>query len=421
MRQSQLFSKTRREAPADELSKNAQLLIRAGYIHKEMAGVYSFLPLGLRVLNKVVGVIREEMNSLGAIELYLSALQDRKVWEATDRWNEKKVPVWFKTTLQSGSQLGLGFTHEEPITRLMKDHIRSFRDLPVYAYQFQTKFRNEERAKSGVMRCREFLMKDLYSFAEDTKSHDEFYEKVKQAYTSIFSRLGIGEETMLTYASGGSFSKYSHEFQTLTTAGEDQIHVCEKCHVAVNEEIIREQSQCPLCGNKKLKKKISAEVGNIFSLGTKFSEALKLQFVDRAGETRPVVMGSYGIGPGRLLGTIAELRSDEKGLVWPEIIAPFAVHLVSLAGKDEKVIQTTDNMYANLLQRGIEVLYDDRDLSAGEKLKDSDLVGIPYRLVVSDRTLHERAVEVKPRTAGSAFLMPEKDAASGKFLTSSTQ
>jgi len=228
MKQSHLFTRTRREAPKDEVSKNADLLIRAGFISKDMAGVYSFLPLGLRTLNKIVNVIREEMNSIGGQELQLTALQDKKAWETTDRWDDRNVDIWFKTHLKNDTELGLGFTHEEPLTVLMREHIRSFRDLPVLAYQFQTKFRNEARAKSGILRGREFLMKDLYSFSIDEAEHMKIYENAKQAYRRIFDRLGIGGETYVTFASGGSFAKYSHEFQTLSEAGEDVIYVHEE-------------------------------------------------------------------------------------------------------------------------------------------------------------------------------------------------
>lgn len=284
MRFNELFTRTRREAPKDETSKNAKLLIRGGFIHKEMAGVYSYLPLGLKVLNKINGIIRKEMNALGGQEVYLTALQDKATWQKTNRWDDSVVDNWFKTKLKSGTELGLGFTHEEPIAAMIKEYIQSFRDLPVYPYQFQVKFRNEERAKSGIIRCREFLMKDLYSFSADEKSHRQFYEKVKMAYLSIFKRCGLGDVTYLTFASGGTFSKYSHEFQTVSDAGEDIINLCRKCDIAVNEDIIADQPGCPECGNKKLEKLKATEVGNIFSQGTRFSEPLGLGYKDENGK-----------------------------------------------------------------------------------------------------------------------------------------
>lgn len=414
MKQTNLFTKTRREAPKDEVSKNAQLLIRAGFINKEMAGVYSFLPLGLRVLNKVIGIIREEMNSIGGQEVQLTALQEKKTWEATGRWSDEVVDNWFKTKLKNGSESGLAFTHEEPLTALMRDHIRSFRDLPLAIYQFQTKFRNEERAKSGIMRCREFLMKDLYSFNLDSETHNQFYEKAKKAYIRIFDRVGLGNETYVTFASGGSFSKYSHEFQTITEAGEDTIYVDEKKKIAINKEVLNPSTGVGAgdevladlgISRSDLAEKRAVEVGNIFSLGTKFSEALGLNYKDKEGKVTPVIMGSYGIGPARVMGTVAEIWSDEKGLVWPESIAPFAVHLVALFNESGTVKRSADELYQKLLAKGVEVLYDDRDATAGEKFGDSELIGIPMRYVISEKTLKEDSVEVKDRRTGKEELM----------------
>jgi prolyl-tRNA synthetase len=402
MKQSLLFTKTRKDAPKDEVSKNAQLLIRAGFIHKEMAGVYSFLPLGLRVMNKIVQVIRDEMNAIGGQELFLTSLQDKKVWETSGRWDDTVVDNWFKTKLKNDTELGLAFTHEEPLTKMMTEYIRSFRDLPVYPYQFQTKFRNEARAKSGIMRGREFLMKDLYSFTKDEKAHNDFYEKAKQAYVNIFNKIGLGDSTYITFASGGSFSKYSHEFQTLTEAGEDSIFVDEKKKIAINKEVLNDEVLKDLGVNKAdLVEKKAVEVGNIFSLGTKFSDAFELTYSDEEGKKKPVIMGSYGIGPGRVMGTVAEVLSDEKGLVWPEAIAPFAVHLISLGNVKEKA----DALYERLTKKGVEVLYDDRDARAGEKFADSDLIGIPKRIVISEKTLESDSVEVKDRRTGKVEII----------------
>jgi len=299
MRQSQLFTRVSRQVPKDEVSKNAQLLIRAGFIHKEMAGVYSFLPLGLRVLNKVIGVIREEMDAIGGQELSLTALQEKALWEKTDRWDDRKVDVWFKTVLKNGTELGLGSTHEEPVTRLMTQYVNSYRDLPLLAYQFQTKFRNEMRAKSGIMRVREFIMKDLYSFARTEEEHAELYASVRAAYLRIFERVGLGKSTYATFASGGIFSKYSEEFQTVSEAGEDLIYVDEVSGRALNKEVFTDEVLADL-GMKReaLVEKKSIEVGNIFTLGTRFSNPLGLKFRDEHGEERPVLMGCYGIGPG---------------------------------------------------------------------------------------------------------------------------
>ncbi|HTK33606.1 MAG TPA: aminoacyl--tRNA ligase-related protein [Candidatus Paceibacterota bacterium] len=410
MKQTHLFTKTRREAPKDEVAKNAQLLIRAGYINKEMAGVYSYLPLGLRVLNKIVGIIREEMNAIGGQEVSLTALQDKKVWEATNRWSDEVVDNWFKTELKNGTELGLGFTHEEPLTELMKGHIRSFRDLPIAAYQFQTKFRNEARAKSGIMRGREFLMKDLYSFNLDEAAHADFYEKAKQAYVRIFDRVGLGAQTYVTFASGGSFSKYSHEFQTVTEAGEDLIYIHEGKKIAVNKEVLNDEVLTDL-GIKRedLVEKKAVEVGNIFSLSTRFSDALGLVYSNTEGKPVPVVMGSYGIGPGRLMGTIVETYGDEKGLVWPVAVAPFAVHLVALFDKEGKVKVAADDLYEKLTVKGVEVLYDDRDATAGEKFGDSDLIGIPMRYTISAKTVAEDSIEKKDRLTGKVEMVKLSD------------
>ncbi len=410
MRQSQLFTKTRKEAPKDEVAKNAELLIRAGYIHKEMAGVYSYLPLGLRTLNKIVGIIREEMNAIGGQELFLTTLQDPEVWKKSGRWSDEVVDNWFKTEIKTGGEAGLGFTHEEPIARLMKEHIHSYRDLPKFVYQFQTKFRNEERAKSGILRTREFLMKDLYSFSRDEREHGEAYEKVKSAYQQIFNRAGIGEQTFLTFASGGSFSKYSHEFQTVSEAGEDTIFVDEKKKLAVNKEVLLPEVLKELgVKQEELVEKKAIEVANIFSQGTRFSEPLGLSFKDEAGKDSPIIMGAYGIGPGRLMGAIVELFADKAGLVWPESVAPFQVHLVSLASADGETKKAADELYEKLEVSGVEVLYDDRDARAGEKFADSDLLGLPIRLVISDKTVKVDKVEFKRRTEEKSELLSETE------------
>lgn len=401
MRQSQLFTKTRREAPSDEVSKNAQLLIRAGFVHKEMAGVYSFLPLGLQVLNKVIQIIREEMNHIGGQEMMMTTLQDPEVWKKTDRWSDEKIDVWFKTALKSGSELGLAPTHEEPLTNIMKGYIASYRDLPRYAYQFQTKFRNELRAKSGIMRSREFVMKDLYSFSRDEAEFKKFYEACAEAYLKIFARVGLGDRTYRTFASGGSFSKFSDEFQTVSPAGEDIIYVHEGRKLAVNKEVYDDATLSELGLRKEdLREEKAIEVGNIFPLGTRFSDALGLTYKNESGESVPVVMGSYGIGPARLMGTVVESLSDDKGIVWPEEIAPFDVHLVQL-GADTEVQAEADEMYRSLTAAGVDVLWDDRDARAGEKFADSDLMGIPLRIVVSQKSLAEGAFECVERRSGT--------------------
>jgi prolyl-tRNA synthetase len=402
MRQSALFAKTSKFSPADEVSKNAALLIRAGYVHKELAGVYSYLPLGLRTLEKIIAVIRQEMNAIGGNEILMPALQDKQLWQKTDRWDDAKVDNWFKTEFKSGGETGLGITHEEPVTNMMRNHIASYRDLPRAVYQFQTKFRNELRAKSGVMRGKEFLMKDLYSFARNEEEHQTFYATAREAYLRIFRRLGLGDRTYVTFASGGIFSRFSEEFQTVSEAGEDLIYVDERKSIALNKEVLSEETLRELgVAQQDLVEKKAIEVGNIFHLGTKFSESLGLTYQDEEGNMRPVVMGCYGIGPTRLLGTIVEVFADEKGLVWPEAVAPFRIHLLSLGANS-----TADQYYRELSAAGLEVLYDDREATPGEKFSESDLLGIPCRIVIGRKGVERGVAEIKNRTATEGREVP---------------
>ena len=393
MRQTQLFTRTIKELPKDETSYNAQTLIRAGFIDKLAAGVYSFLPLGWRVMNKIREIIREEMFEIDGQEINMPALAPKENWEASGRY--ESLDILFKTIGSDEREYVLNPTHEEVVTPLASKFIFSYRELPFAVFQIQTKFRNEKRAKAGLLRGREFLMKDLYSFHVDQADLDAYYDRAIQAYKNIFARLGLGDKTYLTYASGGSFSKYSHEFQTLTEAGEDLIYACPHCKVAVNKEIIDEQNTCPECGENKLIEKKAVEVGNIFKLVTKFSEAFNLQYQTAEGSKKPVIMGCYGIGLSRILGTIVEACHDEKGIIWPETVAPFKVHLLSLNENEE-----ADKIYEALKNAGIEVLYDDRDLAAGEKFVDADLIGCPYRLVISKKTLAQQSGEIKNRQTG---------------------
>ncbi|MFA5754376.1 MAG: aminoacyl--tRNA ligase-related protein [Patescibacteria group bacterium] len=398
MRQSQLFTRTVKELPKDETSYNAQVLIRAGFIDKVAAGVYSYLPLGWRVLDKIKNIIREEMLSVSGQEINMSVFAPRENWQATGRWDS--LDVLFKIAASDKKEYALNPTHEELVTPLAKKFIYSYRELPLAVFQIQTKFRNEKRAKAGLLRGREFWMKDLYSFHASQEDLDNYYETVIAAYQRIFSRVGLGDKTYLTYASGGTFAKYSHEFQTIIPAGEDTIYVCEACRMAVNKEIIAEQKTCPKCGRDKLVETRGTEVANIFKLGTKYSAPFDLKYTDQNGELQPVIMGCYGLGPSRVMGTIVELCHDDKGLIWPEEVAPFKVHLLSLNEKE-----ATDKIYDNLVGRGIEVLYDDRDLSAGEKFADADLIGCPYRVLVSAKTLAADSVELKGRQASASELV----------------
>lgn len=410
MKQSYLFTKTQKESPADEVSLNAELLIKAGFINKEMSGVYSYLPLGLRVIKKIENIIREEMNGIGGVEMKTSVFQNKEVWEKSGRWNDDVVDNWFKTKLKNGGEIGLSFTNEEAYANILKQYISSYKDLPAYPYDFKEIFRNEVRSKSGVLRGREFYWKALYSFSRDEEEHNIFYEKAKEAYKNIFKKVGIGHITYVTFASGGTFSKYSHEFQTITGAGEDTIYLDENSGIAINKEIYNDE-ELNLLGLKKeeLVEKRSIEVGNIFSLGTKFTEPFDLKYKNANGEEKLAVMGSYGIGLGRLMGTIVEALSDDKGIVWPETVAPFSVHLLSL-GKEKEIIEESNRLYEILLNKGIEVLFDDReDISAGEKFADADLIGIPYRVVVSKRSIQEGGYEVKKRIEQSGKIVKEDE------------
>jgi prolyl-tRNA synthetase len=405
MRQSQLFTKTLKDAPKDEESTNAKLLIRAGFVHKEMAGVYTFLPLGLRVLKNIENIIREEMNRVGGQELFMPALHPKENWKQTGRWDSLNTLFRF-TSYYTKQEYVLGPTHEEIIVPLAKTFLSSYRDLPKHVYQIQNKFRDEKRAKSGILRSREFLMKDLYSFHIDEADLDAYYERMKDSYKRIFEKVGIGHVTHLTFASGGTFSKYSHEFQTITEAGEDTIYLCEKCDVAVNEEIIKDQPVCPECKNKNLKQEKAVEVGNIFKLGTKYSEPFHLSYKDEKGKEHLVVMGCYGIGLNRLMGVIAEVFHDEKGILWPRAVAPALVHLVSLQGGEKKA----EELYKDLQEKGVVVLYDDRqDSSPGEKFTDADLIGIPLRIVVSAKALSVGKVGIKKRNEEQERLLSEKE------------
>jgi prolyl-tRNA synthetase len=406
MLQSELFTKTLREAPKDEESVNAKLLIRGGYIHKEMAGAYAYLHLGLRVLEKIKQIVREEMNAIGGQEMIMTSLQRKELWEKTDRWDDKKVDIWFKSHLKSGAEVGLAWSHEEPITEMMKEYISSYRDLPRYVYQFQTKLRNELRAKSGIMRGREFLMKDLYSYSISEEEHQKFYDAVAKAYMRVFERVGLGDKTYFTFASGGAFTQFSHEFQTLVESGEDTIYLHREKKIAINKEVLTEEVMKQL-GVKRdeLEEVTAAEVGNIFSFGSTKSDQLGLYFKDESGVQKPVILGSYGIGVTRLMGTIVELCHDDKGIIWPKSVAPYDLHLVNIA-QDQK---QADEIYKTLQKKNYSVLYDQRDATPGQKFADSDLIGIPTRILVSDKTLKEESVEIKERNSGKTHIVKIKD------------
>ena len=400
MLQSQLFTKTTKNAPQDETSFNAQMLIKAGFIDKLFAGTYSMLPLGLRVLKNIEEIIREEIDAIGGQEIHMPALHPLENYKTTGRDN---IDVLFHTQLQNESKLVLGQSHEEVITPLIKKYILSYKDLPKSIYQFQTKFRNELRAKSGIMRGREFLMKDLYSFHATDDDLNKYYKAAQKAYFKIFSRCGVLDHTYFTFASGGTFSKYSHEFQAICEAGEDTIFVCEKCSLAINKEIIKEQSTCPHCKSDELEPKKAIELGNIFKLGNRFTKPFNAQYTDADGSQKDIIMGTYGIGLGRLMGTIVELNHDEDGIIWPEEIAPFRVHLILIKSKQhtDENKNKADEIYELLQENHIDTLYDDReDVTTGAKFADADLIGCTYRIIVSAKTIKNKSLEIKTRSTG---------------------
>lgn len=405
MLQSSLFSKTTRGKSADTESISHDLLTRAGFIDQLMAGVYSFLPLGFRVLKNIENIIRKnmEMSPANGQEILMPVLQPKENWVKTGRWNN--LDILFKIKGSGDKEYALGPTHEEIISPLAKKNILSYKDLPLAIFQIQTKFRDELRAKSGILRTREFLMKDLYSFHTTQEDANKYYDKMIKVYFEIFKELGIGKQTYLTFASGGTFSKYSHEFQMLTDAGEDIIYVCNKCKTAINKEIKAETPVCPNCSSDNFTEKKAVEVGNIFHLGTKFSMPFDLKFKDKDGIEKPVIMGCFGIGLSRAMGAIVEANNDERGIMWPKNVAPFIAHLIQL-GDNKKVETTAGKIYQDLQKQGVQVLYDDRqDKSAGEKFAEADLIGIPYRIVVSEKTLAKNSVELKERNRATAKLV----------------
>lgn len=401
MRVTEIFTKTSKTAPGDEVAKNAQLLIRAGFVHKEMAGVYAYLPYGLRVVEKIKQVVREEMNAIRSNELIMTGLQRKDVWEKTGRWSDEVVDIWFKTKLQDDTELGLGWSHEEPIVEMLKGHVQSYKDLPVSLYQFQTKMRNELRAKSGIMRGREFVMKDMYSFHDSAEALEAYYNETIEAYKRVYDRLGIGADTYVTFASGGAFTKFSHEFQTICDAGEDVIYLHREKNIAVNEEVIDDAVKELGIARDELEKVKTAEVGNIFNFGSQKTDEIGLKFTDKEGQLSSIYMGSYGIGVTRVMGVVVEKFADDKGLVWPEAIAPYRVYLATIGD----VAEQAEALYDELQSKGVEVLYDDRDVRPGEKFADADLLGIPHRVVLSPKLLEQGSFEYKARTGAEAEIL----------------
>lgn len=409
MKLSNLFTKTQKNAPADETAKNAQLLIRAGFVHKEMAGVYVFMPLGLKVLENIKQIVREEMNAVGGQEVQMTVLQPKELFEKSNRWDDKVVDNWFKTKLSNGTELGMGLTHEEPIVDMLSNYVSSYKDLPLLVYQIQTKFRNELRAQAGLLRGREFVMKDMYSFSRTQKEHDEIYEKIAAAYVRVYDRLGIGSITYRTYADGGYFTpRFSHEYQMLSEIGEDTIYVDKERKIAVNKEVMGDKRLAEEdIDESKLKEYKAIEVGNIFPLETKYTDALDVYYADEDDAQQKIIAGCYGIGVSRLVGAVAEHFADDKGLVWPAEIAPAKAIIIRI-GDDEVVVNAADELYEELQKQGIETLYDDRDMRPGEKFADADLIGIPWRIVISQKTVENTTFELKARLSHEAEMVSKE-------------
>jgi len=409
MRESQLHLKTQKEAPRGETSLNASLLVRAGFMEKLTAGVYNFLPLGLRVLTKIEGIVREEMQKLGAEEILMASLHPKKNWQVTKRWQQ--FDALFKVKSRFGQMYALGPTHEEVVTPLAQKLVSSYRDLPFALFQIQTKFRDEPRSRSGLLRGKEFIMKDLYSFHSQEKDLDIYYEKVKKSYQRIFKKCGL--ESIITEASGGTFARFSHEFQVISPQGEDTIYYCPHCGFARNKEVIGSLKKCPHC-SRPLQKVKGIEVGNIFKLKDKYSRPFHLQFLGRDGKKHYVLMGCYGIGITRLAGVIPEIHHDKAGIIWPPAVAPYLFHLLSLTTgnkKEDKIInQQADFLYQKMQKEGREVLYDDRkNISNGKKLVEADLIGLPYRIVISGKTIKGKMMEIKQRKSKAKKIRKIKD------------
>ena len=405
MNYSALFGKTTRNVPKDEVTANAELLTRAGFVEKLMAGVYTYLPLGLKVLNKISDIVREEMDAIGGQELLMPMLHPKENWVRTGAWGT--LDVLFELESRTGREYALGQSEEEIVTPLVMRRVQTYRDLPQQVYQIGWKFRDELRSKSGLMRGREFLMKDMYSFHEDQDDFDRFFTVVKEAYLRVYDRLGLIAK--VSEASGGAFSeKVSYEFMVLTDAGEDDILSCDTCEFCVNAEIaaVPAGAACPKCGEGMLSQARASEVGNVFDLGQKYGRDFDLGFTDREGQKQYPVMGCYGLGISRLMGVIVERFHDERGIIWPHVIAPAQVHLVNL-GRDEDARREAEELSRTLQRHGIPVLWDERDVSSGVKLADADLIGLPYRVVVSSRTRGEGKVEIKPRTGEPELIPPE--------------
>ncbi len=392
--QSKILGKARREAPTDADSVSHKLLARAGFIDQLGAGLFSLLPLGYLANERLVTIIREEMHAVDGLEVHLPALQPAALWAETGRLTTIDPPL-FRVKDRHDKELVLGSTHEEVITDLARKHIESYKDLPLAVFQIHTKFRNEVRATGGLLRVRDFQMKDLYSFHAQEKDLQAYYEKVKEAYKRIFARCDLTAHVVKA-DSGTIGGAVSHEFSVEAEAGEDKVAVCLNCDFAANVEVFAETEKvCPECGGT-IEIRACIENGHIFQLGTKYSAAMNALFTAEDGQKNPILMGCYGIGVGRLLATVVETHHDEKGMIWPEEVAPAAVHVLAL----QPSVVAAAREFAQQAATGVDVLFDDRDITPGQKFAEADLIGIPWRVVISEKTQDKGVIEITERATG---------------------
>lgn len=407
MKQSLLFVPTLKDAPKDAEVRSHKLMSRAGLVKQVAAGIYSYLPLGYRVIKKIEAIIREELDKIGCSELLMPALQPRDLWEESGRW-DKYGPELMRLQDRKERDFCLGPTHEEIITQVVRDYLNSYKKLPLALYQIQTKFRDEMRPRFGLMRGREFIMKDAYSFHETEEELNEWYKAFTVAYTEIFNRCGLA--TRIVSSDVGQIGgNEADEFMVMSEVGEDTITYCMSCSYAANQEHsgLESGDKCPVCGGT-IEEAKGIEVGNIFKLGTKYSESMNAKVINKDGEQVPVIMGCYGIGISRTLMASVEQHSTDEGIVWPEEIAPFQVHIIPINVKNEEQHALATEIYQDLLAQGVEVLLDDRQERAGSKFKDADLIGIPYRIIVG-KDAKDGNVEFVDRKQGKKDVISKAD------------
>ena len=402
---SKFFIPTLKEIPIGTEAVSHQLLLRAGLVHMLTSGVYSYLPLGLRVLKRIENIIREEMNAAGAVELFLPVLQPIELWQRTGR-DKTLAEVMIRFKDKKNRDMCLGPTHEEVITDLVKGFVQSYRQLPINLYQIQTKFRDEIRPRFGIVRACEFIMKDAYSFDKDKEDLKKSYELMYQAYKNIFKRCGLSP-VIIEADSGAMGGDVSHEFLVTAPIGEDEVVLCPACGFASVEGDSRHPGQkCPQCAKEFLEKKTAIELGHVFQLGLKYSSALGANYLDEKGQEKPIVMGCYGIGVSRLIAAIVEMNHDAKGIIWPAEVAPFDVEILVLKTDEPQLMTLARQLEQELAHRGLAVLVDERDESAGVKFNDADLIGIPFRVILGKKTLSDKTVEIKNRRSGAVQLVP---------------